>query len=440
MALCLISHSSSPYSYWPYAFSTAVYLINRLPSIIRNYVSPWEILFGNSPDYKSFKVFGCACYPLLHPYNSHKFSLRSTQCVFLGYASKAKGYHCLDSNTNRLNTSRHVVFDENTFPFHDISPPPSSSSTFSTHNPWLSNLLFFQAYSHSSILGPHPSSLLPNPSILGPHPSTISTLNPSPHPPISLLNPSPTAHGPIPCFPLSLIQPVDTNETNEPNEPTAPILPSALPDPPLPHPNTSSSSIEPPPSPANTHSMVTQSKNGIFKKKILHTTTTKPTPDYLQTEPPNLTIASKIPKWTAAMRDEFDALQRQNTWSLVPQSAGHNVIGCRWVFKLKRNSDGFVSRYKARLVVKGFHQQPGFDFDETFSPVVKPPTVQIVLSLAAQHQWSLRQLDIRNAFLHGFLKEDVFMIQPPGFVHSDYPNHVCKLYKSLYGLKQAPRA
>uniref|UniRef100_A0A2N9ECM1 BHLH domain-containing protein n=1 Tax=Fagus sylvatica TaxID=28930 RepID=A0A2N9ECM1_FAGSY len=191
------------------------------------------------------------------------------------------------------------------------------------------------------------------------------------------------------------------------------LIPPALPDPPLAHPNPSSSSIQPPPSPANTHSMVTRSKNGISKRKILHTTTTKPTPDYLQTEPPNLTIASKIPEWIAAMRDEFDALQRQNTWSLVPQSAGHNVIGCRWVFKLKRNSDGSISHYKARLVAKGFHQQPGLDFDETFSPVVKPPTVRIVLSLAAQHQWSLRQLDISNAFLHGFLKEDVFMIQPP---------------------------
>jgi hypothetical protein len=443
MALCLISHSSLPYTYWPYAFSTAVYLINRLPSIIRNYVSPWEILFGNSPVYKSFKVFGCACYPLLRPYNSHKFSLRSTQCVFLSYASNAKGYLCLDSNTNRLYTSRHVVFDENSFPFHDISPSPSFSSTSLTHNPWLSNLLFFQACSHSSILGPHPSSLLPNPSILGPHPSTISNLSPSPSPHISLLNPSPTTHGPVPCCPSSLTQPAATNEPNEPNEPnelTAPLIPSALPDPPLAHPNPSSSSIQPPPSPANTHSMVTRSKNGISKRKILHTTTTKPTPDYLQTEPPNLTIASKIPEWIAAMRDEFDALQRQNTWSLVPQSAGHNVIGCRWVFKLKRNSDGSISHYKARLVAKGFHQQPGLDFDETFSPVVKPPTVRIVLSLAAQHQWSLRQLDISNAFLHGFLKEDVFMIQPPGFVHSDYPNHVCKLYKSLYELKQAPRA
>ena len=273
---------------------------------------------------------------------------------------------------------RHVVFYENSFPFHDISPSPSSSSTSSTHNPWLSNLLFFQACSHSSILGPHPSSLLPNPSILGPHPSTISNLSPSPSPHISLLNPSPTTHGPVPCCPSSLTQPAATNEPNEPNEPnelTAPLIPSALPDPPLAHLNPSSSSIQPPPSPANTHSMVTRSKNGISKRKILHTTTTKPTPDYLQTEPPNLTIASKIPEWIAAMRDEFDALQRQNTWSLVPQSASHNVIGCRWVFKLKRNSDGSISHYKARLVAKGFHQQPGLDFDETFSPVVKPPTV-----------------------------------------------------------------
>ena len=121
--------------------------------------------------------------------------------------------------------------------------------------------------------------------------------------------------------------------------------------------------------------MITRSKNDIFKKKLLHTCTTKPKPDYLQTEPPNVTVASKIPEWTATMRDEFDALQRQNTWSLVLPPAGHNIIGCRWVYKLKRNSDGSISCYKARLVAKGFHQQPSLDFDETFSPVVKPPTV-----------------------------------------------------------------
>ena len=140
------------------------------------------------------------------------------------------------------------------------------------------------------------------------------------------------------------------------------------------------------------------------------------------------------------MQAEFDALQRQNTWSLVSPPFEHNVIGCRWVYKLKRSSDGSIARYKARLVAKGFHQQAGLDFDETFSPVVKPPTVRIVLSLAAQNRWPLRQLDISNAFLHGYLKEDVYMVQPSGFVNSASPHHVCKLHKSLYGLKQAPRA
>ena len=82
------------------------------------------------------------------------------------------------------------------------------------------------------------------------------------------------------------------------------------------------------------------------------------------------------------MASEFDALQRQQTWSLVPLSSNQNVIGCRWVYKIKRNTNGSVSRYKARLVAKGFHQQAEVDFGETFSPVVKPPTVRIILSLA----------------------------------------------------------
>ena len=97
------------------------------------------------------------------------------------------------------------------------------------------------------------------------------------------------------------------------------------------------------------------------------------------------------------MSFEFDALQCQKTWSLVLVDSSSHMIGCCWVFKPKRNADNSVSRYKARLVAKGNHQQAGLDFDETFNLVVKPAIVRIVLSLAAQNRWSLRQLDVSNA-------------------------------------------
>jgi hypothetical protein len=140
------------------------------------------------------------------------------------------------------------------------------------------------------------------------------------------------------------------------------------------------------------------------------------------------------------MQAEFDALHNNNTWELVSRSSDQNLVGCKWVFRIKRNPDGSIDRYKARLVAKGFHQRPGCDYTKTFSPVVKPVTIRLVLALAVRQGWSLRQLDVNNAFLQGTLKEDVFMLQPPGFVNKNFPDHICRLKKALYGLKQAPRA
>ena len=137
---------------------------------------------------------------------------------------------------------------------------------------------------------------------------------------------------------------------------------------------------------------------------------------------------------------EFQALQRQNTWSLVPAPLHANLVGCKWVFKLKLNSDGSIARYKTRLVAKCFHQQPRIDYFKTFSPVIKPATVRLILAIVVSCNWPLRQLDVSNAFLHGHLKKEVFMQQSPGYVDAAHPYYVCKLHKSLYGLKQAPRA
>jgi len=200
--------------------------------------------------------------------------------------------------------------------------------------------------------------------------------------------------------------------------------------------------------PSSNHPMITRAKDNIFKPKTHHDGTIKnPLPraliaenSHMTQEPTCYTEAIKHPHWREAMNVEFDALLHNGTWSLVAPSSHQNVVGCKWVFRVKRKADGSIERYKARLVAKGYHQHQGVDFHETYSPVIKPTTVRTVLSIAVSSGWCLRQFDIQNAFLHGFLDEQVFMIQPPGFSHPQMPNHVCHLRKALYGLKQAPRA
>lgn len=139
------------------------------------------------------------------------------------------------------------------------------------------------------------------------------------------------------------------------------------------------------------------------------------------------------------MADEFNSLQTQGTWHLVPPPSHRQIIGCKWVFRNKRHLDGSIARYKARFVAKGYHQKQGIDYTETFSPMVKQQTIRLVLSLAITNQWKIQQLDVSNAFLHGLIDEEIYMIQPQGFVDSSSPNVVCKFWKDLYGLKQAPR-
>ena len=124
----------------------------------------------------------------------------------------------------------------------------------------------------------------------------------------------------------------------------------------------------------------------------------------------------------------------------MPRPSGINVFIGKWVFRRKFLSDGSHDRYKARLVLRGFTQRPGIDYDETFSPVVKPATIRVVLTLALSRSWPIYQLDVKNAFLHGTLTETVYCAQPTGFVDSSRADYVCRLNKSLYGLKQAPRA
>jgi hypothetical protein len=379
-SLALVADSSVPKFFWDEACQTSCYLINRMPTLILGNLSHFEKLNKKPPYYNFLRIFGCACFPYLRSYNQHKYELRSKECDFLGYSSLHKGYKCFHVPTQKYYISRDIVFDENVFPY---AVQPKQSSTM-----------------------PIQSSTISLPIYVLPSISTPST-------PIQNSAPS-SSQNPI-------------SNLAEPNVATTSNL-SQLP---------------------RAHPMTTRTQRAITKpRRFTDGTVRYPIPraliatsyDPSLQEPTCFSTAVKIPEWQNAMQQEFNASLQNQPWSLVPHSAARNIVGCKWVFKLKRKVDGSIERHKARLVAKGFHQQEGVDFGETYSPVLKPTTIRTVLSVTYSAGWSIRQIDTQNAFLHGFLFEEVFMTRPPGFSDPDKPSHVCKLQKAIYGLKQAPRA
>ena len=286
-----------------------------LPTSVLGWQSPWSTLYSTLPDVSQFKIFGCACYPNLRPYTTHKLEPRTRECIFIGYPTHTKGYLCLDPHTKHVYTSRHVVFNESKFPvLPSVQSISSTSSTFVIPT-WLSNKLFLHSTNQPSFLGscPFPSSNPPFQSVTAPAPAP-AFLTPVPSPNCALL-PSQFSDAP-----------------------------SHLPDIPTPESTSDATLIFNPPLPIsslNTHPLQTKSKSGISEpnSKLCY----KATIDYSYTEPPSYKIAFQYPKWCKAIDVEFQALQRQQTWSLVPAPPGVNLVGCKWVFKLKLNSDGSIS-------------------------------------------------------------------------------------------------
>ena len=158
------------------------------------------------------------------------------------------------------------------------------------------------------------------------------------------------------------------------------------------------------------------------------------------TIPRDWKAAKQDQKWFAAMKEELDALRKNKTWELTSLPRGKNAVSCKWVYTVKQSPEGKIERYKARLVARGYSQTYGIDYDETFAPVAKMNTVRVLISCAANFGWPLHQLDVKNAFLHGDLQEEVYMEIPPGLASAETEGKVCRLKKALYGLKQSPRA
>ncbi|WVZ95211.1 hypothetical protein U9M48_041005, partial [Paspalum notatum var. saurae] len=448
---------------------TATYLLNRLPSTASPAPTPHHALFG-TPRYNHLRVFGCACYPNASATTPHKLAPRSTQCVFLGYSPDHKGYRCFDLTSRRVLISRHVIFDESDFPFSFTSTPTSDlelESLFST-NPVVQPPL------SERFAGPPLVCLPDEPALFPESPAAPSASRCAMRGPVLLCGAQRSPGGPI----------VPRRATRGPVVPrramrgpgTFPALCAAracllAPHGDLSDPGTATSGVSyagpvfvtacgaagatsppsfclpcrvdgvPPPvlqrDPRHHHPMVTRRAAGVLRPAALSAAAQELR---ISLAPSSVRDALAEPHWRHAMEVEYAALLANQTWDLVPRPPGGNVVTGKWIWTHKRQADGTLDRYKARWVLRGFTQRPSVDYDETFSPVVKPATVRTVLSLALSRSWPVHQLDVKNAFLHGTLTETVYCSQPACFVDPARPEIVCRLNKSLYGLKQAPWA
>jgi hypothetical protein len=157
-------------------------------------------------------------------------------------------------------------------------------------------------------------------------------------------------------------------------------------------------------------------------------------------EPQNVRHALSDSDWVNTMHEELQNFERNKVWVLVPLPPECHPIGTKWAFKNKTSEDGVVVRNKARLVAQGFCHKERVDFEETFAPMARIEAIRILLAYAASKGFKLYQMDVKSAFLNGYIEKEVYVRQPPGIENHKYPNHIYKLHKALYGLKQAPRA
>jgi hypothetical protein len=138
------------------------------------------------------------------------------------------------------------------------------------------------------------------------------------------------------------------------------------------------------------------------------------------------------------MNEELESIKKSDTWDLVDLPKEKECIGVKWVYKTKYKENGEVDKYKARLLAKGFAQEYGVDYNETFAPVARLYTIRMVLATTTQHNWKVYQMDVKSTFLNGYLEEEVYVQQPPGYEVKGQEDKVYRLEKEIYGLKQAP--
>lgn len=384
MTRSIMKHMHMPNYLWGEAIRHSTYLLNRISTRAVKDKTPYEVYRDKKPNIDHLRIFGCIEYAKIEKPHLQKLDDRSRMLVHLGTEPGSKAYRLLEPQSKRIIVSRDVVFDE------------TKGWNWSTNSSRGVNdrfVISFGDYGNHGIQETEESNETEQNHDIEEEDNEDSS---------KLDNEEMESEG-------SAEHDAESDEEQSPQ-----VL------------RRSKREIHKPKY-LNDYALVAEEEG----ERLLFT---------LNDEPRDFEEAKESKAWILACEDEIHSIIKNQCWDLVDLPSGVKPIGLKWVFKLKRNSDGSINKHKARLVAKGYVQQHGIDFDEVFAPVARLETIRLLINLAAISGWEIHHLDVKTAFLHGELKETVYVTQPEGFEEKDCEDKVYKLKKALYGLRQAPRA
>ncbi|GJW92234.1 ribonuclease H-like domain, reverse transcriptase, RNA-dependent DNA polymerase [Tanacetum coccineum] len=406
MTRCMMKATNMPQNFWAEAVRHAIHILNSVPTKALEDITPYEAIKQRKPNLENLRIFGCIAYAKVPSQHLTKLDDRSIKMVYLGNEQGSKAYRLFDPTTQRVCVSRDVKFKENeTWDWKDyIGEHTNDEPEWTNFN-------------------------IGDPEVTNEHPDQETQPNeddnefPDNNDDDDYASPTrdSPSHSQTPHTPSTRSSEVNSQVT--PNTSTQSYYQS------------DHDSIQIIDSPSHfDHTPL----RGFRTLKDLYENTEELL--LVEDEPKNYKEASSDQKWIEAMKVELDSINRNNTWELTTLPKGHKAIGLKWVFKTKKDANGNIIKHKARLVAKGYIQQHGIDFEEVFAPVARMETIRLLLAIAANNKWEVHHLDVKSAFLHGDLKEEVYVTQPEGFIKRQDNGKVYRLIKALYGLRQAPRA
>lgn len=389
MARAMIHAQGLGYEFWAEAVVNAAYIRNRCPTSAVQNMTPEEAWSGKKPHVSHLRVFGCIAYAKVPDEKRSKLDAKATKCLMLGYCEGTKAYRLICLDTKKIIKSPDVTFFEDKTVLEEC---PSGSN--------ISPAIIMDKSSKPE----HEDEDEDEVEVLAKQdevkPATSGSLEHS------------------------------KEKRKEEKDKVSRASQTSLEDGHFREDKRYPTRVRRPPGEWwKSHMSYQEDEDQHANMAITN-------------EPKTFAAAiasSDASKWEQAMQEEYDSLIANDTWELAALPQDRTSVGCKWVFCTKKDANGEIVRYKARLVAKGYSQVEGMDFHETFAPVAKFSTIRCILALGAAMDLEMHQMDVKTAFLKPFLKEEIYMDQPEGFVQEGHEELKCRLRKTIYGLKQSGR-